>query len=126
MEKFKMFVVFLLILMFVAGAYFFIMNFERKEKQEEVEFTFSVTGNLIINNPGLDEDRWYLVYDKEGASGVTKKLTIEENDIACKGEEKECSNFFNLEDDVAGERVEIKGEEDGSEVIVYQIEFLED
>ncbi|MCF7845596.1 MAG: hypothetical protein K9M12_02420 [Candidatus Pacebacteria bacterium] len=126
MEKFKMFVVFLLILMFVVGAYFFIINFERKEKQEEVESSFSVTGNLIINNPGLDKDEWYLVYDKEGASGVTKKLVIQENDIACKGGEEECSVFFNFEDGVVGERVEVKGEEDGSEVIVYEIEFLED
>jgi hypothetical protein len=126
MEKFKMVVVFLLILMFVAGGYFFIINFETKgkDKESEVEVDFSATGNLIMNNPGLEEGKWYIVYEKEGSPGVTKKLVIGENDIACKGEEGNCSDFFNFKNNIIGERVELKGEERGSEVVVYEVEFL--
>ncbi len=124
MEKFKIIIVFLLVLMLVAGVYFFI-NLEKTEERREVEFSFSATGNLIINNPGLESGKWYLVFDKEGAPGVTKSLTIKEDDIVCKGEEKDCSDFFSSRDDIAGARVKIEGEEDGSDVIVYDIEFLE-
>ncbi len=128
MEKFKMIVVFLLILMFVAGAYFFIINFEIKGKDKEVgvevEVDFIVTGNLIINNPGLEKEKWYIVYEEEGSPGITKKLVVGENDTTCKGEEADCSDFFNFKDNITGERVELKGKERDSEVVVYEVEFL--
>jgi hypothetical protein len=99
-------------------------NEKEKSKESEVEVDFSATGNLIMNNPGLEEGKWYIVYEKEGSPGVTKKLVIGENDIACKGEEGNCSDFFNFKNNIIGERVELKGEERGSEVVVYEVEFL--
>lgn len=39
--------------------------------------TFIEMGNLIVNNPGLRPDTWYLVYEKEGAPGLTAELVFD-------------------------------------------------
>lgn len=38
--------------------------------------TFIEMGNLIVNNPGLKKDTWYLVYEKEGAPGLSAELVF--------------------------------------------------
>jgi hypothetical protein len=38
---------------------------------------FSEAGNLIINNPGLKADTWYLVYEKPGTPGLLTELVFD-------------------------------------------------
>ncbi len=66
---------------------------------------FIEMGNLIINNPGLKTDTWYLVYEKEGAPGLKAELTFSaESTCAVDGSTKPCPAGLS-----AGLRVTVHG-----------------
>lgn len=59
---------------------------------------------LIINNPGMEEDVWYLVYDEPGSPAKSVKLFFEE------------VPSINI-----GDRVTVEGVIEGEKVIVKRI-----
>ena len=78
----------------------------------EVKTTiFNETGNLIKDNPGLEEG-WYLLYEKPGNPGLTARLVINKNTI-CKN--KTCEELL------AGDRASISGIILGNNVLVKEI-----
>jgi hypothetical protein len=84
----------------------------------EDNINFSETGNLIINNPGFEENVWYLSYETSGVSAKSVKLSFDDDSI-CKNESNSCSNL------IIGDRVDVKGVESNGIVLVKEIK-LED
>ena len=62
------------------------------------------TGNVVINNPGMEEDVWYLVYDEPGSPAKSVKLFFEE-----------------VPDINIGDRITVEGVFEGEKVIVKRI-----
>ncbi|OGZ35155.1 MAG: hypothetical protein A2174_01695 [Candidatus Portnoybacteria bacterium RBG_13_41_18] len=44
---------------------------------------FSATGNLTKNNPGMEKNVWYLIYEKPGQAAISTKLLFSVDSI-CK------------------------------------------
>jgi len=88
----------------VFSAYFAPENNGQNTPQEN----FSETGNIVINNPGLEPDAWYLVYEEEGSPAVTAKLDLSAVET----------------DFEPGDRVEIKGYEENGIVKVSWLRVL--
>ena len=85
-------------------------------KGGEDNINFSETGNLMINNPGLEENIWYLSYETLGASAKSIKLSFD-NDSVCKNEVDSCSNLN------SGGKVDVKGVETNGIVLVKEIKL---
>ncbi len=81
---------------------------------------FEEAGNIVINNPGMQENVWYLVYDSPGAPGSSVKLSFGEESL-CGG--MPCSEV--LEEYLAGARAEVKGYKEGEAVKVSDLEFTD-
>jgi len=79
---------------------------------------FSRVGNLTINNPGTEENIWYLVYESPGSPANTAKLVFD-NKSVCKNESNSCLDL------IAGRRVNIKGIKNNNEALVREMEFLD-
>jgi len=83
---------------------------------------FSETGYLVINNPGLDKNTWYLSYEKIGQPVIVIKLVFSKNSV-CKektGKEGECqpSNF------AVGTKAKVEGDKTLGFVTVNRLEKL--
>jgi hypothetical protein len=72
--------------------------------EEEENINFVKTGNVVINNPGMEEDIWYLIYEEPGNPAKNVKLSFEEEP--------------NID---IGDRVTIEGMFDGEKVFVKRI-----
>lgn len=83
--------------------------------------SFSATGNLAINNPGLKKDTWYLVYEQQGRSAITQELqfTLQSNCVI-DGVSKKCS----ATPLTPGARATVIGGKSGSLVIVDKLTIL--
>ncbi len=122
--KNKIIAVILIIIAITMGGFIFLNNKETTEIAEEDErIELYIVGNIIINNPGIKENTWHIVYEDEGAPGLTKEIEIGDG-INCIGDEEICLAFLDLNQDITGERVKIGGVEDGKIIVVYEIEFL--
>ena len=78
-----------------------------------------VEGNLIINNPGIEENVWHLSYEEEGFPGMLLKLSITE-ETSCENEEL-CDMLLEKEESAIGRRVEVFGSKEGDLFIVKEI-----
>ncbi len=94
------------------------------ETGADSEKEFRESGNLMINNPGMKEEEWYLSYEEKGNPGLEKMIDFDKEHVNCLAEEDTCSKFFSKDDSLQGSRVEILGEEKGDEVSLLEIEFL--
>ncbi len=77
---------------------------------------FIEMGNLIVNNPGLKPDTWYLVYEKEGAPGLKAELRFTaDSTCTVAGNTQTCPVGLS-----AGLRVTVRGDKntDGSVSVV--------
>lgn len=85
------------------------------EMESQTGEVFEETGNLIINNPGLPEGVWYLVYEGPGEPALNEALVFTEDSVCISDEGEEVCDLDVLEE---GSRVEVKGlaTEDGVEV----------
>ncbi|MDD5569259.1 MAG: hypothetical protein PHG23_02495 [Candidatus Pacebacteria bacterium] len=79
------------------------------------EINFSHTGNLVINNPGLEPGQWYFIYEAPGAPALKVKLSFS-GSTACKNEMQQTLACSEIE--VQGARVAIQGHEDDGVVSV--------
>lgn len=79
--------------------------------------SFDHTGNLVINNPGMEEDVWYLVYEAPGESALSMKLQF--------GEQSICSeSVCNPETLEVGQSVRVVGEVLGTSTVqVLELEI---
>ena len=84
----------------------------------EENINFSKTGNLVVNNPGMESNIWYLIYENLGSPAVSTKLSFDEKSIC----NKESSSCLDL---IVGEKVLIKGIEENGTVLVRELELLE-
>jgi len=53
-----------------------------------VETNFSQTGNLARNNPGMEKNTWYLLYEEPGQPAISAKLIFSDTS-ACQLSAKE-------------------------------------
>ncbi len=107
----------LVVALLVVSIGVFLADDKEDVREEEEILSEEFNGNLIINNPGLDEG-WHLSYEEEGSPGLTKKLILEEENVNCVGDLTTCTDFFQMEEDLAGREVIVWGEskEDGMQV----------
>ena len=83
---------------------------------------FEKTGNIAINNPGFEEDVWYLIHEAPGQPALFEKLFFDENSVCIYEEdETECD----LENFTQGSRVKVIGEKIGDAVNVFRLIFEE-
>jgi hypothetical protein len=77
---------------------------------------FSVEGNVVRNNPGMESNIWYLVYDEPGAPGRNAKLTFTDASHCVIGDfDGVCTHSLVI----VGARVEVTGFRDGEQVFVH-------
>lgn len=82
---------------------------------------FRQDGNIVRNNPGLDPDTWYLVYDVPGAPGRTQRLEFNGGSRCGSAEMlKICNTTFEQ-----GERVRIEGFRLKNDVVVTKLMYLQ-
>lgn len=87
------------------------------------ERVFSQMGNLMINNPGMEEGKWYLSYEEPGSPGLSKQLKLD-NLINCFGEEEICSSFLQKDNILTGSLVEVLGESENDTLDILEITFI--
>lgn len=81
--------------------------------EEEVE-QFTATGNLVRNNPGLEPDVWYVVYEAPGAPALTKPLRFSASSVCTDSVTSDPCTVDNLE---PGMRVHIQGHVTAQDVV---------
>lgn len=84
----------------------------------EQKTSFNQTGNLVRDNPGMEEGAWYLIYDEPGAPGKFVKLFFEGSSI-CGG--VLCQDI--LTEQIKGSRIEIEGKKVDDQVEVSRLIF---
>jgi hypothetical protein len=104
------------IVLIIIGFFAYQQFFSNTGIKENINF--SRTGNLVINNPGLEEDTWYLIYENPGSPAKNIKLSFD-NKSFCKNYNNSCLDL------VIGDRVSIKGIEDNGEVLVRELEVVD-
>lgn len=96
-----------------------LLGWENFSQLEEVNF--SERGNLIRNAPGLEEDIWYLSYEKPGSPGLKVELSFG-TDECTTPEGEPCDEL--LSDELIGKRVEVTGVKKGETVRVRSLKFV--
>ncbi len=91
----------------------------RLESEIEGKLT-SLFGNILINNPGMEQNTWYLSYEEAGSPGLLLKLEITQE--ACVFEEDFCKKLFEKDEDIKGTRVVVEGFEKED---YFQVKMIE-
>lgn len=104
------------IVVMIIGFFAYQQFFSHSGSEENINF--SKTGNLVINNPGMESGVWYLIYEVPGSPASTAKLSFDAKSV-CKNQSNSCLDL------IVGERVSIKGIEEGERVAVREIDFLD-
>ncbi|MBD3282182.1 MAG: hypothetical protein GF387_01070 [Candidatus Portnoybacteria bacterium] len=86
---------------------------------EDETVQFDQTGNLARNNPGMEEDTWYLIYEQPGQPALTDPLVFTSSSICAKGNE---NTTCDPEELTQGDRVRILGEETEQGIKVIRLE----
>lgn len=81
---------------------------------------FEKTGNLVKDNPGMEEGVWYLVFDEPGAPGSNVKLDFTESSICAEGQE---NNTCDPTQFTQGDRVKVLGQSADGMVRVMRLEY---
>jgi hypothetical protein len=82
---------------------------------------FEAKGNLVRNNPGMEKNVWYLIYEVVGAPALTKKLRFTSASICAHGVE---NNICNPDSFNQGQQVNVIGEQAPEDTInVLRIEL---
>ena len=105
-----------IIVIAIIGFFVYQQFFTHSGRDENINFTRD--GNIVINNPGLESDIWYLIYETPGNPANNIKLTFNVKSI-CRNDSNSCADL------IAGERVSIKGIESNGTVLVREVEFLD-
>ena len=100
----------------IIGFFVYWEFFSSVEKKENINF--SNEGNIMINNPGFIENTWYLSYKISGTSANSAKLSFDKDSI-CRNESNSCSEL------ISGEKVEIRGIDNGEEVLVKELKIVD-
>ncbi len=141
MKKTQNILIIILILVLLLGAIVFVMQRDTgegpiiengnnttstPEEGEEETAGFSETGNIVINNPGFEEDVFYLSYEKPGQVGLSEKLIFNEDSSCVKEQEVNCNETIpENREDWSGKRVKVDGSETEEGIIVEKLEFLD-
>jgi hypothetical protein len=104
------------VIVFIIIGFFTYQQFFSNAGAEE-NINFSRVGNLVINNPGLEENTWYLVYENPGSPASNVKLSFD-NKSVCKNQDNSCLDL------VAGDRASIKGIDANGKILVRELEIL--
>mgnify|MGYP006195663719 FL=1 len=93
---------------------------DRVSTPDEAE-EFEREGNLTRNNPGMEPDIWYLIYEEPGQPALNTQLVFDATSICADGDENTTCDPETLE---TGMRVYILGEqEDDQSVRVIRLEL---
>lgn len=92
------------LIIFLLCVVLLIVIFVKVDFSEKENIDFIKTGNVVINNPGMEEDVWYLVHDEPGSPAKSVKLFFEE-----------------VPDINIGDRITVEGVFEGEKVIVKRI-----
>ncbi|MFA5013188.1 MAG: hypothetical protein WC520_01350 [Candidatus Paceibacterota bacterium] len=129
MKKNIIYLILILIILAVAVYLSFVYGFWQKlsepiqnqEQEQQEEINFKQTGNIVKDNPGLEPNQWYLVYEQPGAPALNVKLSFD-NNIVCLSNEAAtpCSQVL-----AQGARVEIQGVKEDNTVLVKIITVIQ-
>jgi len=92
------------IIVFLLAIILLIVIFVKVDIFEEENINFIKTGNVVMNNPGMEEGIWYLIYEEPGSPAQIIELFFEEE------------KNINI-----GDRLTIEGVLEGDRVIVKRI-----
>lgn len=91
-----------------------------QEQGQRVET--ELTGNLVINNPGMEKDVWHILYEERGSPALTKALQFSPQSVCAVGNENAACTPESL---TVGTRVRILGTEiDADTISVVRLEIL--
>jgi hypothetical protein len=74
-------------------------------ENNEPVYDFEEAGTIVYNNPGMEENMYFLIYDKEGAPGSSVKLILAVDSRCLIRADEDCRAISN----VVEKRVEVKG-----------------
>lgn len=85
-----------------------------------VGINFVKTGSLVKNSPGMETDRWYLVFEEAGQPALNAILIFDEQSL-CDGVKCQTDKF------VAGQSVKISGvkDENSKTVLIKKLEVVQ-
>lgn len=113
-------IILIIILIVLAGVFFlsFYNNNNEVEESDNIEaieiIDFEKTGVIVINNPGLVPNNWYLIYEEPGRAGLNAMLEFDDNS-KCLG-----YSVCNPEEFDVGTSVLIKGVQKDNFVLVKE------
>ncbi|OGZ27604.1 MAG: hypothetical protein A2365_01920 [Candidatus Nealsonbacteria bacterium RIFOXYB1_FULL_40_15] len=121
MNKKNLAIIIILVLIILGvGLYY---AFFAKEEISQEEINFNKTGRLAINNPGMDENTWYFIYEEPGQPALVAKLDIKQSAVCYENSaEKSCADIEFLQ----SQKVEVKGFLSENIVSVHEIKILEE
>ena len=90
--------------------------------EESGEMNFNQIGNLVHNNPGQEQDTWYLIYERPGEPGLSKRLEFDSASACAINAPATPCDLSTL---VPGTRVRVEGREVIDGVLVRTIQSPE-
>lgn len=108
---------FILVVIAVAGAIYYYnplkaLNPYRQSNWDE-------RGYIAKNNPGMEPEELYIIYEKPGSPALTKKLRLDKKTVCYFDGEKTSCN-----EDLLGKMVEIQGYDDNGIILVNRLTIL--
>jgi len=73
------------------GVLFLLFKNDFFEKRDEL-INFSQSGNIVKNNPGMEEGVWFLIYDEPGSPAKNVKLIFDKYSV-CENSKNSCSDL---------------------------------
>jgi hypothetical protein len=102
------------IVVLIIGFFVYQQFFSHNGVAENINF--SRAGNLVLDNPGMENGVWYLIYETPGSPANSVKLSFDSKSV-CRNQSDSCLDL------IAGERVSVKGIKINDAVLVKEMEF---
>lgn len=90
--------------------------------EAEINVNFKEVGNLLHNNPGLEEGAWYLSYEEPARPGIVVRLLLTASTTCGTDSTAEGCDLSKF---AAGQRVSVEGSRQDDSVTVMRLEFIE-
>jgi len=111
----KIIIKIIIIIFFIGSVYWIYQSISATKESGDIEQinppleveNFDEQGNLVQNNPGMQPDKWYLIYEKPGQMALNKKLEFTSSSVCFQNTESYICDEEKLQ---IGARVHIIGE----------------
>lgn len=103
----------LVIALVIGGIYFYSADRTTEYRQTNWE----KTGYAVKNNPGMQENAWYIVYEEPGSPALNNQIRIDGNTTCyAEGEKTEC-----IESNFLGQKIKVRGHNDNGIILVNDL-----